>query len=461
MDRRPDFLLQGERARLFPVLAETSKEGRTLSVLLACMETVDDFGKALLSDLGIKTGARTRIEAYTEVVLRKTGDAKVRPDGLVALRSGSSILSVLVEAKVGNSDLTAGQLESYLELAKLNGIDGLLTISNQFAPLPSHHPVIVSAASSKKAALWHWSWMYVLTQATLHLGNNDIRDREQRVILNELIRFLSHPSTGVKSFDQMPAAWTTVVNTVQAGGVLSAKSTDTEDVVGAWYQETRDLALILSRQLGEEVSIRVPRAHALNPESRLKSDAEQLARDGCLRSVFAVPNTAAAIEVSADFTRRAVYASMRVAAPGDRKSTRARLTWLLRQLGKSKPENIHIRLHWPGRAPFTQFPLERLRQDPNLAEQGGKVVGSFEVVFAKDLAGRFAQRRNFIADLEEAIPDFYEQVGQHLKAWQPQAPKIKEDRAEPADVGTSAMQKEAELVVAERNELELRVSVDP
>lgn len=457
MDKRPDFLLQGERARLFPVLAETSKEGRTLSVLLACMETVDDFGKALLSDLGIRTGARTRIETYTEVVLKKTGDAKVRPDGLIVLRSGSSVVSVLVEAKVGNSDLTAGQLESYLELAKLNGVDGLLTISNQFAPLPSHHPVIVSAASAKKAALWHWSWMYVLTQATLHLGSNDIRDREQRVILNELIRFLSHPSTGVKSFDQMPAAWTTVASTVQAGGVLSAKSADTEDVVGAWYQETRDLALILSRQLGEEVSIKVPRAHMLNPELRLKSDVELLARECCLRSVFAVPNTAAGIEVSADFTRRAVYASMRVAAPGDRKSTKARLTWLLRQLGRSKPDNIHIRLHWPGRAPFTQFPLARLREDPALAEQSGKVVGSFEVVFARDLAGRFAQRRNFITDLEEAIPDFYEQVGQHLKAWQPQAPKIKEDRAEPADVGTSAMQKEAELVVAERSEFDSRM----
>lgn len=460
MEKKPDFLLRGERARLFPVLAETSKEGRTLSVLLACMETVEDFGKALLSDLGIKTGVRTKIEAYTEVVLQKGGDAKVRPDGLIVLRSGSSQLSMLVEAKIGNAELTAGQLESYLELAKLNGVDGLLTISNQFAPLPSHHPVAVSPASTRKAALWHWSWMYVLTQTTLHLGSDGIRDREQRVVLNELVRFLSHPSTGVKSFDQMPAAWSAVAATVQAGGVLSAKATDTEDVVGAWYQETRDLALILTRQLGEEVSIKVPRAHAQSPELRLKSDVDRLVAECCLRSVFYVPNTAAAIEICADFTRRAVYASMRVAAPGDRKSTKARLTWLLRQLGKSEPDNIHVRLHWPGRAPFTQFPLNQLRQDPGIAEQAGKVVSSFEVVFARDLAGRFAQRRNFITDLEEAIPDFYEQVGQHLKAWQPQAPKIKEDRTEPADVGTAAIQLEAEQVVTERNAPEDRIPAE-
>src|SRR5690606_539987 len=164
-----------------------------------------------------------------------------------------------------------------------------------------------------------------------------------------------------------------------------------------------------------------------------------------------VPNTAADIEVAVDFTRRSVYASMRVAAPGDRKSTKARLTWLLRQLAKSKPDNVHVRLYWPGRGPCTQHPLSILRERPEAAEQNGKVVSSLEVVYARDLAGRFAQRRNFVVDLEQAIPDFYEQVGQHLKAWQPQAPKIKEDRADPVDVGTEAMQKEAELEALERN----------
>lgn len=451
MDERPDFLVQGERARLFPVLAETSKEGRTLSIVLACMETVEDFGKALLSDLGLKVGMRARLEAYTEVVLRKGGDAKARPDGLLVLRSGSTRWTALVEAKVGNANLTAEQLDSYMELAKLNGIDGLLTISNQFAPLPNHHPVTMTNAALKKASLRHWSWMYVLTQATLHLENGEVGGREQRVILNEMVRFLSHPSAGVKGFDQMPAAWTTVASAVQAGGTLSAKADEVQEVVGAWYQETRDLSLILSRQLGEEVSVKVPRAHVLDPGLRIREDAERFAQECRLRSVFSIPNTAAAIEVIADFNRRSVYASMRVAAPGDRKSTKARLTWLLRQLGKSRPDNVHIRMYWPGRGACTQHPLSLLRERPEEAEQNGKVVSSFEVLFARDLAGRFAQRRNFVVDLEQAIPDFYEQVGQHLKAWQPQAPKIKEDRADPADVGTAAMQKDAEMEVLERN----------
>ncbi|WP_040594000.1 hypothetical protein [Mesorhizobium metallidurans] len=451
MTERPDFLVRGERARLFPVLADTSKEGRTLSILLACLETVEEFGKSLLADLGVKAGGRTKIEAYTEVVLKKGGEKTARPDGLLVLKTGAKSWTALVEAKVGNSELTVGQLDSYLEIAKMNGIDALITISNQFAPLPSHHPVQLSNASLKKATLLHWSWMYVLTQATLQLGNSDIEDKEQRVILNEMVRFLSHPSAGVKSFDQMPASWTTVAGTIQAGGTVSAKSNDAQEVVGAWYQETRDLCLILSRQLGEEVDVKVPRIHVSDPVLRLKTDAQGLASENCLRATFVVPNTAAAIEISADFRKRSVFASMRVAAPTDRKSTKARLNWLLRQLQKSKPDGIHIRLFWPGRGPFTQHPLTALRDGPEAAEGNGKVVTSFEVVFARDLGGRFAQRKNFIIDLEQAIPDFYEQVGQHLKAWQPQAPKIKEDRLDATDVSTEALREEAEDAVADRN----------
>jgi hypothetical protein len=92
-----------------------------------------------------------------------------------------------------------------------------------------------------------------------------------------------------------------------------------------------------------------------------------------------------------------------------------------------------------------------LRERPETAEEDGKVVTSFEVLFARDIGARYAQRKNFIVELEQAIPEFYEQVGQHLKAWQPQAPKVKEDHTEASDVSTEAFREEAEEAVAERN----------
>lgn len=235
------------------------------------------------------------------MVLKKSGDKSVRPDGLLLVKSGSKRWSALVEAKVGNAELTVDQLEKYLDIAKANGIDALVTISNQFAPLPSQHPVHVSAAAAKKARLLHWSWMYLVTQATLQLNNGEIEDKEQRIILNEMVRFFSHPSAGVKSFEQMPAAWTAVAGTVQAGGFISAKPEDAQEVVGAWYQEIPDLSLILSRQLGEDVAVTVPRAYASDPAARLKADSHRLANEHCLDATFVVPNPAAAIQISADF----------------------------------------------------------------------------------------------------------------------------------------------------------------
>lgn len=454
MDDISKLLARGERARLFPVLADTSKEGRTLSIFLACLEHVDDFGRAMLTGVGQRVGKRSTIETYTEVVLQKNGEKAHRPDGLIVLRTGSTQWAALVEAKVGNTDLTSEQIEAYLDLAKQNGVTTVLTLSNQFAPLPTHHPVQVSAGVRRKAELFHWSWMYVVTQASLLLSNGQVTDPAQRYLLNEMVRFLTHPSAGVKSFDQMPAPWTELVSRVQAGGTISANSSDAREVVGAWFQEVRDLSLIVSRQLGAEVSVRISRAHAADPGARLKATMAALAKDHCLESTLVVPDAAAPIEVRADLQKRSISVSMKLRTPAERKSTKARVTWLLRQLQRADGSNIHVRLFWPGRAAQTQYPLGVLRENPALgaAEREGLQALSFEVLLVKDLGARFGQRRNFIAELEAAVPDFYVQVGQHLKAWQPPAPRLREEKAEPSTVATQAIQEEAEQIAEDRNE---------
>ncbi|MDE4175622.1 hypothetical protein PXK01_15775 [Phaeobacter sp. PT47_59] len=53
---KPDYLLHGEAARLFPVLSNTSKEGRTTSIVLACVSKVEELGAELLSSLGQRAG---------------------------------------------------------------------------------------------------------------------------------------------------------------------------------------------------------------------------------------------------------------------------------------------------------------------------------------------------------------------------------------------------------------------
>lgn len=444
----PPYLTRGERARLFPVLADTSKEGRTASILLACLSNVEEFGRSLMNTVGQRAGPRTKIEGFTEICFQNQ-DANLRPDGLIVLTTGSRQWRAIIEAKVGNSDLEPAQVESYLELARNNEIDALITISNQFAAVPAVHPLQFSSNALRKIELYHWSWMHVLTEASLLLSNDEVLDRDQRFMLNEMVRFLAHPSAGVKGFDQMPASWTDLVNQIQAGAAPVPQSPEIRETVGAWHQVVRDLSLMMSRQLGVEVSPKIPREHLRDLDARARSDAAQLCDERCLSATLAVPDAAAPLEVSADLRARSISVSMRLRAPEERKGTKARVNWLLRQFAQSPAENWHVRLNWPGRSAYTQKPLAVLRENVDQAadERPGLVVWSFDVLLVRDVGARFAQRKNFIAELAATAPQFYDQVGQHLRAWQPTAPRMSEDKAEPASVNTEAMRDAAEQEV--------------
>lgn len=444
MSELPDIIASGEPVRLFSVLSDTSKEGRTTSVFLSNLANVSEYGTALLSSIGQRVGTRARIECFTEVgFAAKAGDKKLRPDGLIVLTVGSRKWTALVEAKVGNNELTNEQIEAYLALAQAHKIDAVISISNQFSASPQHHPLQLKSRLTNKVSLYHWSWMYLLTEADLLLSNSQIEDADQHYILRELVRFLTHPSAGVKGFDAMPKAWGDMVNSVRAGAPIRPNSPEAEEVIGAWHQEVRDLSLILSRQVGVEVSNRLPRALVKDNVARIKADLNALADDKCLTASLVVPDTAAPIDISVDINSRTISSSARIKAPADKQSTKARMNWVLRQLQKTPPDNIYLRLHWPGRGPYTQYTLTDLRNDVTIAEEGkDKQVGAIEVCMVRETGARFAQSRNFIKDLEEAVPDFYETVMQYLKAWQPPAPKLREGRTDASDVTPRAISEE-------------------
>ncbi len=444
MSELPDFIVSGEPVRLFSVLSDTSKEGRTTSVFLSCLANVFEYGTALLSSLGQRVGTRARIECFTEVgFATKAGDKKLRPDGLIVLTVGSRKWTALIEAKVGNNELTNEQIEEYLALAQAQKIDAVISISNQFSASPHHHPLQFKSRLTNKVDLYHWSWMYLLTEADLLLSNSQIEDADQHYILRELVRFLTHPSAGVKGFDAMPKAWGDMVNSVRAGAPIRANSPEAEEVIGAWHQEVRDLSLILSRQVGVEVSNRLPRALVKDNAARVKADLSALADEKCMTASLFVPDTAAPIDINVDMTNRTISSSARIKAPADKHSTKARINWVLRQLQKTPSDNIYLRLHWPGRGPYTQHTLAELRDDVTIAEVGkDKQVSTIEVCMVRETGARFAQSRNFIKDLEEAVPDFYETVMQYLKVWQPPAPKLREGRTDASDVTPKAISEE-------------------
>jgi hypothetical protein len=454
MNDLPEMLVSGEASRLFPVLSENSKEGRTLSIFLSCLEHVGEFGRTMLANLGAKAGTRARIDTFTEVVFKKTSaEQGERPDGLIILRNGSKVWTALVEAKVGTNDLTNKQIEGYLALARSNGIDAVITLSNQFTPLPTHHPLNISGSLTKKVALFHWSWGYVITQAQLLREQGAILDREQFILLSELQRFLLHPSSGVKEFDQMPPAWTDICAQIASGASVSSKNSLAQDVAAGWHQALDRMTGTLSRQIGKHVRVGMVAAETDDPAKRLKSTVSCLATELCLRSEITVPDAAARVQIAADIPKRTLSFGMRIKAPGDRKSTKARLTWLLRQLSSAEPNDLYVRFAWPGSSPSTQYPLANLRSNPDLAAQDrpGKVPHSFDVILVRELGTKFVQRKNFVSDLLQLASQFHASVGENLAAWQPKPPKISDDRRTPASVSTEAMRDEMEQEAIQRS----------
>lgn len=437
-EKLPDYLTQGEPARLFPVLSTTSKEGRTTSILLACLSKIEEFGASLLGTVGQRVGKRSRIETYTEVAFEKpAGTCNDRPDGLVVLKVGSREWRALVEAKVGKTLLDAEQIERYRGLAKDNGIDCVISISNQFATSPVSHPLDAVRKSRSRIPVYHWSWKYILTEADLLINQNNVEDRDQFILLSELRRFLQHESVGVRGFSRMPKEWSDLNRLIFSGGVVPAKSKDASSVLAAWHQETRDLSLILSRLTETGVTEKLPRKHMNQPAQRQKDELEELRQAHRLGCVLDVPDAAAPVEVVADLMRRCIDVGMKLRAPEDRKTTKARVNWLLRQIKTEDVTDLYVRLLWPGSSGYTQVLVSELRENTERASKGKEhlTARGFFVFRSHSMAARFTQRANFIADLEKTVPEFYGTVGSNLRAWKRSAPKIRPEKTAPEEPG--------------------------
>ena len=134
---------------------------------------------------------------------------------------------------MGSTDLNLDQVERFSELTRDTNVDCVITISNQFATNPEHHPIDEVRKSGSKIPVFRWSLMHILTFADVLMSQGAIENNEQLVLLNEMRRFLAHPSTGVKGFDRMPREWTEINRIVSRRGALSPKPSEMRTVIDA------------------------------------------------------------------------------------------------------------------------------------------------------------------------------------------------------------------------------------
>ena len=158
--------------------------------------------------------------AYIEVPFT-SGEKNLRPDGVIQVKRGSALWTVLIEVKTSANELRAAQVESYLDVAREQGFNAVLTISNQLAGAPGEHPLTVDKRKLKKVSLHHLSWSQIRTEALVEQGNKAVSDPDQARILAEFIRYLEHPRSGAVEFEDMGASRVAVREAVKAGTLQS------------------------------------------------------------------------------------------------------------------------------------------------------------------------------------------------------------------------------------------------
>ena len=297
--------------------------------------------------------------------------------------------------------------------------------------------------STRGIALVHWPWSSILTQCRLLTDGGEIEDSNHHWIIEHLVRFLSHPSTGVIRFHRMPGSWKEACELIAAGARVKKSSDVARQVAGGWIQETRDLGLQLTEFLRQPVPVKLSRTERSDPIVFMGRVLDGLCDDHSLEIEYVIPDGVSDLQVRADLRRKSLTSSMTIGAAEDRKTAKARVNWLLRQLAKTPEDGVHVTAVY-GRRQDIQAALDKVREDPSiLCMEDPKVCPKrFEVKLITVLGRRMDGPKTIVQALEEHVPEFYSRVGQYLRPWVPSAPKVataKGSEEKKDDGGTDAV----------------------
>lgn len=423
-------------SRLIPISGikgAEEQERRGTSALLAVLQAVHEFERAILKPLGAPAG---KVSTFCEVPFELADGRKVRVDGVIESVRGKRTWTLLVEVKTGKAELGREQIEAYLDVVKQEGFDGLLTISNQLVSVYGQHPVDVDGRRYRNVDLRHLSWSRILSTALKVNDHIGVEDRDQEWILKELIRYLQYDGSGARSFDDMGPDWT-ALRTALREGTLRRSDEEAGSVAVRWEQLLQHISLSLAARLGGDVHPVLSRKEAKDPKIRTDNLTRELAEKGTLSGTIAIPNAVAPVTVSADLKSMVASASVTLDAPSMARPT-ARLNWLLRQLG-SAPDSLRVDAAFE-RTHFADSELlGMVRGDPKTLLGGtDRAPRSFTVVETRKVGTKRRKGSgSFVSDVENLVDEFYREVVQDLKAWTPPAPKLAEEKPQAEEAPAS------------------------
>jgi hypothetical protein len=387
------------------------------------MHAVPEFGHALLKELGAPKSPT--IETFAEVRFKDATGKTVIPDGAVVCRRGSKVWTALVEVKTAGAALRPEQVNAYLDIAREQGFDGVLTISNQITASHTESPVAVDGRKLRRTGLWHLSWWRVLTEAIVQHRFRGISDPDQAWILGELIAYLDSSASGAGGFQDMGDKWVGVRNAAREG-TLRANDPEAGAVAARWEEFTQYLCLGLSQDLGRSVVALRPRNQSIG--ARVDLSVKELVAEGTLTSTLRVPDAIGDITIRADLRARRTLTGVTIDAPREGRA-RGRIGWLLRQLSEA-PDDLRIEAAFPNARQTTSELLATVREDPAkllYPSDPKREPKAFIVTLGRPMGQKRGKAEgSFVRETRAQTIDFYRDIVQGMKPWQAKAPRLPE-----------------------------------
>ena len=442
--------LEGHEVRLFPSAHISSKreaELRAAASLLAMVRAVSEFGRIVVRAAG---GPAGRISCYIEASFEMgTSPTRiVRPDGIIRVIRGKTQWSALVEVKVGDNLLDAGQVDTYHKLAGEGGFDALVTISNQ-ASLPNGRPPMeLDRRRLRKVPVVHLSWERLLAEAQVLSTKKEIKDSDQHWMLDEWIKYITDDESRIIAPPSLGAHWGIVLQAAREHK-LSTVPNQLTDVTEHWDAFLKKLAFRLRAKMGADVQRRTSRADVKDPGKRTKQMCAEALDSGILTGALKVRDAIGDIRLELMLQGKVVRYSVRFPAPSEGR-TKTRLNWLLRKFPiDDLPKGLQVRVEWNRRGLYTEAPIDALQDGPMPIMTGPDHAAIstdaeprfFVLSWTMGLAtGRGRAGVPVLASITDGVERFYRQAMEGLVPYVPKAPRFPRDEPEesPPEKATSS-----------------------
>jgi hypothetical protein len=330
-----------------------------------------------------------------------------------------------VEVKTAGAPLRAEQVDAYLDIARANTYDGVLTISNDITDGCDRSPLEIDRRKLGPRGLWHLSWWQILTEAIVQHRHHGIEDPDQAWILGELIAYLASEASGAGGFEDMGPHWVAVRDGAP-NRALRAGDRGVRDVAMRWDQFVQYLCLGLSQDLGKRVTQVRPRKQ--DAHARAEAVSRGLANDGVMEATVRVPNAAGDVVLRADLRARVTQVAVKVHAPLEGKPT-TRVGWLLRALAGARPDLLVSAHYASARQPITATlaQVRETRTQLNYPQDHKRPPREFTVALVRPMGQKRGRGSgSFVSETRAQLFDFYRDIGQELRRWEAKPPRLPE-----------------------------------